>query len=110
MAGGGGGRGRSQGGGAGGRGALPAGPAGEGGGPGGPCRRCGRGGCWCGGGRGGGGWLLEWWVGLRRGDVTGVRVWFPPPPPPPPWVLVWVGNGQRATSDGVVGVVGGVAM
>src|SRR5258705_495719 len=93
-----------------------------------PCPRCGRvpwapppWGVVGGGGGGGGGWggegrggerggLAWWWVVLRHGHATARRVRFPLPLPPPPWVLVWVGDGRRGTSDGAVGVVvGGVA-
>src|SRR5882762_4011572 len=54
-------------------------------------------------------WLAWWWVVLRHGHTAAPRVRFPLPPPlpPPPWGLVWVGDGRRATSDGVVGVVVG---
>src|SRR5258705_13265677 len=48
-------------------------------------------------------------MGEIRKDTYGLGGALPlgpsPPPPPPPWVLVLVGDGRRATGDGVVGGV-----
>src|SRR5882762_3229993 len=49
----------------------------------------------------GGGWCC---------DTATLQVRFLLLLPPPLWVLIWAGDGRRAASDGVVGVVvGGVA-